>query len=68
MSPLALLVAALEAVASLMVDLSAQQLRACDPEGRLIYRAPVSTGLPASPTPTGRFQVAGAVARLGVAY
>jgi lipoprotein-anchoring transpeptidase ErfK/SrfK len=54
-----LLAAALELVASLVVDLSQQQLRAYDAAGRLIYRAPVSTGLPATPTPTGRFQVAG---------
>lgn len=58
MTALALLVAALEVVASVVVYLSAQQVRAYDPEGRLIYRAPVSTGLPASPTPTGRCQVA----------
>ncbi|MFM7315068.1 MAG: L,D-transpeptidase [Cyanobium sp.] len=58
MTALALLAAALEVVASLVVDLSAQQLRAYDVEGRLIYRAPVSTGLPASPTPTGHFRVA----------
>lgn len=53
-----LLAAALELVASLVVDLSQQQLRAYDAAGRLIYRAPVSTGLPATPTPTGQFQVA----------
>jgi lipoprotein-anchoring transpeptidase ErfK/SrfK len=54
-----LLLAALEMVASLVVDLSQQQLRAYDAAGRLIYRAPVSTGLPATPTPIGRFQVVG---------
>ena len=53
-----LLAAALELVASLVVDLSQQQLRAYDAAGRLIYRASVSTGLPASPTPMGRFKVA----------
>jgi lipoprotein-anchoring transpeptidase ErfK/SrfK len=52
------LAAALELVASLVVDLSQQQLRAFDGAGRLIYRAPVSTGLPSSPTPTGQFRVA----------
>jgi lipoprotein-anchoring transpeptidase ErfK/SrfK len=52
------LLAALELVALLVVDLSAQQLLAYNPAGRLIYRAPVSSGLPASPTPTGSFQVA----------
>lgn len=51
------LLAALELVARLVVDLSAQQLLAYDPAGRLIYRAPVSSGLPASPTPIGSFQV-----------
>ena len=54
----ALLVAALELVASLVIDISSQQLRAYDSEGRLIYEAAVSTGLPASPTPTGHFKVA----------
>jgi lipoprotein-anchoring transpeptidase ErfK/SrfK len=55
----ALLAAALQLVASLVVDLSQQQLRAYDADGRLIYRAPVSTGLPATPTPIGQFQVVG---------
>ena len=54
-----LLAVALELVASLVVDLSQQQLRAYDAAGRLIYRAPVSTGLPATPTPTGSFRIAG---------
>ncbi len=54
-----LLAVALELVASLVVDLSQQQLRAYDAAGRLIYRAAVSTGLPASPTPTGSFRVVG---------
>lgn len=54
----ALLAAALELVASLVIDLSQQQLRAYDAAGRLLYRAPVSTGLPGTPTPVGRFQVA----------
>lgn len=53
-----LVTVALEVVASLVVDLSQQQLRAYDAAGRLIYRAPVSAGLPATPTPVGRFQVA----------
>ncbi len=52
------LLAALGVVARLVVDLSSQQLFAYDPAGRLIYRAAVSTGLPASPTPTGSFRVA----------
>jgi lipoprotein-anchoring transpeptidase ErfK/SrfK len=52
------LLAALELVALLVVDLSAQQLLVYDPAGRLMYRAPVTSGLPASPTPTGSFQVA----------
>jgi lipoprotein-anchoring transpeptidase ErfK/SrfK len=55
---ISLLAAALEVVASLVVDLSQQQLRAYDATGRLIYRAPVSAGLPATPTPVGHFQVA----------
>lgn len=54
----ALLAAALELVASLVIDLSQQQLRAYDSSGRLIYRAAVSTGLPATPTPLGQFRVA----------
>jgi len=51
------LVAALQLVARLLVDLSEQSLSAFDPAGRLLYRAPVSTGLPASPTPTGLFSI-----------
>ena len=54
-----LLAAALELVASLVVDLSQQQLRAYDASGRLLYRAAVSTGLPATPTPTGSYRVVG---------
>jgi len=54
-----LLASALELVTSLVVDLSQQQLRAYDAGGRLLYRAPVSTGLPATPTPTGTFRVVG---------
>ena len=52
------LLAAVELVALLRVDLTSQQLRAYDARGRLVYQAPVSSGLPASPTPSGRFQVA----------
>jgi lipoprotein-anchoring transpeptidase ErfK/SrfK len=44
-------------VARLVVDLPAQQLRAYDASGRLIYRASVSTGLAATPTPAGSFRV-----------
>jgi lipoprotein-anchoring transpeptidase ErfK/SrfK len=54
----ALLAAVLELVAHLVVDLSQQQLRAYDAGGRLLYQAPVSTGLPATPTPRGQFRVA----------
>ena len=52
------LLAAVELVALLRVDLTSQQLRAYDARGRLVYQAPVSSGLPASPTPRGRFHVA----------
>jgi lipoprotein-anchoring transpeptidase ErfK/SrfK len=51
------------AVASIEVDLGRQQLTAMDAAGRVVLRRAVSTGLPRSPTPTGRFQVAGKYAR-----
>ena len=45
-------------VASLLIDLSQQRLSAYDGSGRLLYAAPVSTGLPATSTPTGEFRIA----------
>jgi lipoprotein-anchoring transpeptidase ErfK/SrfK len=45
-------------VASLLIDLSQQRLSAYDGAGRLLYAAPVSTGLAATPTPTGDFRIA----------
>ncbi|MFN9623673.1 MAG: L,D-transpeptidase [Cyanobacteriota bacterium] len=45
-------------VAELLIDLSEQRLSAFDGEHRLLYRRPVSTGLPSSPTPSGAFTVA----------
>jgi lipoprotein-anchoring transpeptidase ErfK/SrfK len=45
-------------VAEVLVDLSEQRLSAFDDAHRLLYRRLVSTGLPASPTPTGSFTVA----------
>ncbi len=45
-------------VAELLIDLSEQRLSAFDDAHRLLYRRPVSTGLPSSPTPTGSFTVA----------
>ena len=45
-------------VAALLIDLSEQRLSAFDAEHRLLIRRPVSTGVAASPTPTGHFQVA----------
>jgi len=51
---LSLLLAAVEVVAAIVIDLSEQRLRALDPNGATIYAALVSTGLPASPTPTGQ--------------
>ena len=52
-----LLLAAVEVVAAIVIDLSEQRLRAFDAGGAPIYAALVSTGLPASPTPTGRFVI-----------
>jgi lipoprotein-anchoring transpeptidase ErfK/SrfK len=46
-------------VALIQVNLARQQLTASDATGRVLLRRPVSTGLPQSPTPTGRFWVAG---------
>lgn len=46
------------AVAELLVDLSEQRLSAFDGAHRLLYRRLVSTGVAASPTPTGSFTVA----------
>jgi lipoprotein-anchoring transpeptidase ErfK/SrfK len=45
-------------VAEVRIDLSEQQLSAFDEAHRLLYRRLVSTGLPASPTPSGTFTVA----------
>lgn len=45
-------------VAEVLIDLSEQRLSAFDADHRLLYRRPVSTGLAASPTPTGAFKVA----------
>jgi len=47
----------LELVTALLIDLSEQKLYAYDDQQRLLYAALVSTGLPATPTPTGRFQI-----------
>lgn len=44
-------------VAALLIDLSEQRLIAFDAAGLAIYRAAVSTGLPATPTPTGHFVI-----------
>jgi lipoprotein-anchoring transpeptidase ErfK/SrfK len=55
---MSLLLAAVEVVAALMIDLSAQRLYAYDAHGRLLYAAPVSTGLAATPTPAGDFRIA----------
>jgi lipoprotein-anchoring transpeptidase ErfK/SrfK len=52
-----LLLAALEVVAAIVIDLSERLLRAFDANGATMYAALVSTGLPASPTPTGRFVI-----------
>ena len=46
-----------EPVAVVRVDLSEQQLTAFDGAGRMLYRALVSTGRPATPTPVGHFTV-----------
>jgi lipoprotein-anchoring transpeptidase ErfK/SrfK len=45
-------------VAALLIDLSEQRLSAFDGQHRLLLRRPVSTGVAASPTPTGQFTVA----------
>ncbi len=45
-------------VVTLLIDLSQQRLSAYDGAGRLLYAAPVSTGLAATPTPTGEFRIA----------
>lgn len=45
-------------VAELLIDLTKQRLSAFDREHRLLYRQLVSTGIAASPTPTGTFTVA----------
>ena len=52
-----LLLAAVEVVAAIVIDLSEQRLRALDANGDTVYAALVSTGLPATPTPTGRFVI-----------
>jgi lipoprotein-anchoring transpeptidase ErfK/SrfK len=44
-------------VSEVQVDLSEQQLSAFDASHRLLYRSLVSTGVAASPTPTGTFSV-----------
>lgn len=51
------LLAALELVASILIDLSEQNLYAYDNRDLLIYRAQVSTGQSSTPTPTGLFHV-----------
>ncbi|KEF40668.1 MAG: hypothetical protein ER33_15705 [Cyanobium sp. CACIAM 14] len=48
----------MEVVAALVIDLSAQRLSAFDSDGRLLYAAPVSTGVTATPTPAGEFRIA----------
>ena len=50
--------AVVELVAALVIDLSAQRLYAYDASGRLLYAAQVSTGVAATPTPTGEFRIA----------
>jgi hypothetical protein len=55
-------------VASLLIDLSQQRLSAYDGAGRLLYAAPVSTGLAATPTPTGEFQTASRRCRMCSAW
>jgi hypothetical protein len=55
-------------VASLLIDQSQQRLSACDGAGRLLYAAPVSTGLAASPTPTGEFRIASRRCRMCSAW
>jgi lipoprotein-anchoring transpeptidase ErfK/SrfK len=47
----------LELIARLIIDLSEQRLYAYGPSQTLLYAALVSTGLPASPTPAGEFQI-----------
>jgi lipoprotein-anchoring transpeptidase ErfK/SrfK len=47
----------LELVAALLIDLSEQKLYAYDDQRRLLYAALVSTGRPATPTPTGQFRI-----------
>ena len=54
---MSLLLAAIEMVAASVIDMSEQRLRAFDASGAPIYAALVSTGLPASPTPAGRFVI-----------
>jgi hypothetical protein len=51
------LLAVVELVVGLLVDLSAQRLEAFDATGRLVSSAPVSSGLPSSPTPTTAFRI-----------
>ena len=53
---LELLVAA-ELIARLLIDLSEQRLYAYDAADQLVYSALVSTGLSATPTPSGEFSV-----------
>ena len=45
-------------VALIRVDLARQRLIASDAAGRVLMSRAVSTGLPQSPTPSGRFRVA----------
>jgi lipoprotein-anchoring transpeptidase ErfK/SrfK len=52
-----LLLAAVEVVAALVIDLSAQRISAFDAGGRLLYAAPVSTGVASTPTPIGAFRI-----------
>ncbi|MCU0529897.1 MAG: L,D-transpeptidase [Cyanobium sp. Prado107] len=48
----------LELITLLLIDLSEQRLHAYAGGSRPIYSAPVSTGVAASPTPTGEFHIA----------
>lgn len=50
--------AALQVVARLLIDLSEQTVYAFDASDRLVFKALVSSGAPSTPSPTGRFRVA----------
>lgn len=47
----------IEGVAAIVISLSTQQLSAYNSTGALVYRVPVSTGAPGTPTPTGVFRI-----------